>query len=89
MICSIINKIKEFFARLQQREDEHFIVNRLNGIRLKDPQNALLDPKYLPPVEIVDGKLNEAGQMVIANVLAEYLKNKVGLKRPLFLLACI
>ena len=76
MIRSIIQKIKDFSARLQQMEDEHFILNTLNHMRMKDPQNALLDPKYLPPIEILDGKLNEAGQMVVANVLAENLKKR-------------
>lgn len=76
MIRSIVQKIKNFSAHLQQMEDERFIIHRLTSIRLRDPQNVLLDPKYLPPIEIEDGKLNEAGQSVVANVLAENLRKR-------------
>jgi hypothetical protein len=76
MIRSIIKRIKEFNARLQQLERDHFIVNRIVGIRMKDPWYMGVDPKNLEPIKIKNGKLNEEGQKVLTNVLAEYLRKK-------------
>jgi len=73
---SFIEKIKAFNAKQQQMEDEHFVINRLTWIRLKDPQNIMVDPRMLSPIKFEDGKLNKEGQMVLANALAEFMREK-------------
>lgn len=80
MLGIVIRKIKYFSWLLQRTDEEHFVVNRLTAIRLKDPYYSNVDPGTLPPIMFENGKLNKEGQRILANALAEYLRKKTASK---------
>ncbi|MBI3601472.1 MAG: hypothetical protein HY209_01050 [Candidatus Omnitrophica bacterium] len=76
LIDAITARMKQLGARMRQLEDEHCVVNTLNVIRRRDPRNLSINSSSMPPIKFEHGKLNEAGQMVLAHVLADYLRKK-------------